>query len=435
MRPRLHSDVLRTAIRAAPINDTVLDVSAESIPVDLEDEDRPTDPDGFARERAMALLGRVISERYRIDDLLGMGGMGAVYRGYHLLLHKQVAIKVLHANIKNLPELVARFDREAIAGAHVVHPNVAAATDLGKLDDGSHFLVLEYVPGETLHDLIHRERLSVARAVHIARQIASALAATHARGIVHRDLKPSNVMLAAGPGDVAKLIDFGLAKVPVDQVTGAPAPAGPAAAGARITGMGVIFGTVAYLAPEAAGGMDCVDARADLYALGVILYQMLAGRHPFNAVKSVELFAQHRFEAPPPLLEAAPHVPPELAAIVMRLLAKDPAARHASCTELIAAPDALGLEPPRPGSERPPVPPADVARERTSPVVAPRAPSGAPARARRSIPLTLALATLALLAATGMYFWGTGISTPAVASPPVPPSAALPSQPPSSPAP
>src|SRR6202042_1387877 len=142
-----------------------------------------------------------------------------------------------------------------------------------------------------------------------------------------------------------------------------------------------------YLAPEAAGGMDCVDARADLYALGVILYQMLAGRHPFDATASAELFAQHRFQAPPPLGKVAPHVPPELAAIVMRLLAKDPAARHASSAELIEELDALRVPPPPPGSEPPPVPRADAVRESTSPAVLHRTPSGQRARPRRSLPL------------------------------------------------
>ena len=384
-----------------------------------EDESRPTDPECLGKERAMALLGEVLSERYRVDALLGMGGMGAVYRGYHLLLKKQVAIKVLHADVKNLPELVARFDREAIAGAHIVHTNVAAATDLGQLADGSHFLVLEYVPGETLHDLIRRGRLPAARAVPIARQIAAALTAAHSIGIVHRDLKPRNVMLLEGHDDVVKLIDFGLAKVPVDLVTGSPSPGSAEAlpAGRRLTGTGILFGTIAYLAPEAAQGMDFVDARADLYAVGVILYEMLTGRPPFDAVKPAKLFAQHRFDAPPPL---PADVPRELSAIVMRLLAKDPAARHASSAELIEALDAVFLDPPGiapdPAAARPSTSRADAVRiSSTGPTVFELA---TPWAKSRSLPLTLALATFALVAATSIYFWGTGHSSPAVASPP-----------------
>ncbi len=351
MRPRLSSSPVDRAFRrSGPIATTRHARAADpSIPVDFSDAWRSVEPALPPRAGPVELTGRTISQRYRIETLLGLGGMGAVYRAFHLNLKKQVAIKVLHPKSKNLPELVVRFEREAIAGAHVVHPNVAAATDFGQLEDGSYFLVLEYVAGETLFDLVRREkRLPAARAVHIARQIASALAAAHAMGIVHRDVKPSNVMLVEGQRDFVKLIDFGLAKVPLDQVVGRQArPPGEATAPPpRITGVGAMFGTFAYLAPEAAMGMDMVDARSDLYALGVILYQMLAGRHPFDATESAALFAQHRFQAPPPLHEAAPSadVPPDLAALVMRLLAKDPEARYAGSVEVIQALDALDLE-------------------------------------------------------------------------------------------
>src|SRR5262245_16347827 len=213
-----------------------------------------------------------------------MGGMGAVYRGEHLLLKKRLAIKILHPEIENLPELVSRFEREAIAGAHVQHANVAAATDFGELEDGSFFLVLEYIRGHTLHHAMKQGRFEPERAVNIARQIAAALGAVHAMGIVHRDVKPRNVMLIEGEADVAKLIDFGLAKVPVDEIAESRRSSALDEAeragrrnsdGDRITDVGVIFGTIAYLAPEAAYGMDAVDERADLYALGVMLYEML----------------------------------------------------------------------------------------------------------------------------------------------------------------
>ena len=334
-------------------------------------------PEHVARARAVGLVGRVVSGRYRIDALLAMGGMGAVYRGHHLLLKKRVAIKVLHPETDNLPEIAARFEREAIAGAHVVHANVAAATDFGQLEDGSYFLVLEYVAGETLHHVIRRGRIPVPRAVHIARQIAAALAVLHSMGILHRDLKPRNVMLVEGKGDLAKLIDFGLAKVPIDRVihqssrppagaTSVPPihdPLTPTFSGRpgsipapprrlrldslqeelpRLTGVGMIVGTVAYLAPEAALGMDAVDARADLYALGLVLYQMLAGRHPFEADSDAALFAQQRFTLPPRFADRAPgaRVPPALEAVVMRLLEKDPAARYPSGAAVIEALDA-----------------------------------------------------------------------------------------------
>jgi serine/threonine-protein kinase len=319
-------------------------------------------PDPTAEEHAARLVGKVISQRYRIDELLARGGMGAVYKGYHLLLKKRVAIKVLHPEMENLPELVARFEREAIAGAHISHPGIAAATDFGQLDDGSYFLVLEYVSGRTLHRLIKKGRLSPAQAAGIARQIAAALGAAHAIGVVHRDVKPRNIMLSDEQPEAVKVIDFGLAKVPVDRVVAPPSVRPPAASlvdGAvaprprrkldsvqdskpRLTGVGVIVGTIAYLAPEAALGMDAVDARADLYALGIVMYEMLAGVHPFDAADDAGLFAQQRFQKPPLIAERAPgaDVPPALEAVVMRLLEKEPAARYQTAAEVIEAIDA-----------------------------------------------------------------------------------------------
>jgi len=332
-----------------------------------EDPDRgePSALAPAAAERAAALVGRVISERYRIDKLLAMGGMGAVYRGHHLHLKKRVAVKVLHPETENLPELVSRFQREAIAGAHVSHANVAAATDFGQLEDGSYFLVLEYVSGKTLRQLVKEGPVPAARAANIARQLAAGLSAVHAMGIVHRDVKPQNVMLVEGKEDCAKLIDFGLAKVPVERVVSAASIRPPAAASAdgkpsrrarldsllddkpRLTDVGTVVGTVAYLAPEAALGMDAVDARSDLYALGLVLYLMLAGRPPFDSADDAALFAHQRFTPPPPFAARAPgvRVPAALEAVVMRLLAKDPAARYPTGAAVIEALDAA-MSPP-----------------------------------------------------------------------------------------
>lgn len=313
-----------------------------------------TDLDDEAKSFAAAAIGRVISDRYRVDDLLAMGGMGAVYRGTHLLLKKRIAIKILHPGIDNLPELVTRFQREAIAGAHVQHPNVATATDFGTLEDGSCFLVLEYVKGRTLHQEIKKGgAFAPARAARIARQLASALAATHAIGIVHRDVKPRNIMLLEGTEDVAKLIDFGLAKVPMAAISaaadrlsrvslgggGALSIRNPSAE--RLTLEGTIFGTIAYLAPEAALGMDAVDERSDLYALGIVLYEMLAGKHPFDAIDATELFKQQRFTRPPTLAERSPEVkvPAALEAVMMRLLDKAPDLRYPSGEAVVEAID------------------------------------------------------------------------------------------------
>lgn len=301
-----------------------------------------------AQARAAELIGRTISDRYRILELLAMGGMGAVYRAEHLLMHKVVAIKVLHPETENFPELVTRFEREAVAGAHIQHPNVATASDFGKFDGESRFLVLEYIQGKTLRDLIDEGPVPPVRAAKIARQLGAALVAVHAKGIVHRDMKPRNVMVLPGsrPGeDQVKLIDFGLAKVPVEQLS--PQALDPDYGKQSLTAAGVVMGTVAYMAPEAAFGMRSVGPRADQYSLGVMFYEMVTGLHPFEATEPALLFAQHRTKPPPPLRERnhTVTVPPAIEAIVMRLLAKDPEARYRDADELVAVIDAALVQP------------------------------------------------------------------------------------------
>ncbi|WP_437973145.1 serine/threonine-protein kinase [Sorangium sp. So ce295] len=283
------------------------------------------------------LIGSLISGRYRVHELIGEGGMGAVYRGEQVHLRKQVAIKLLRPLARRMPELVARFEREAVAGAHIRHPNVVAAIDFGQLDDASFFLVLEYVEGTPLKEAISGGRLPPARALRIARQIASALAAAHEKGIVHRDVKPQNVLLDAH--DQVRLIDFGLAKVNVDLLssqsrkTATPSPA--------LTSAGEVFGTLAYLAPEALRGMDAVDARADLYALGLVLYEMLTGQHPFDTKNVVERLKQQGPGGPPALHVRAPdlEVPYEVQQAVMRLMEHDPSFRFQTAADAIAALD------------------------------------------------------------------------------------------------
>src|SRR5262249_43516304 len=144
-------------------------------------------------------------------------GMGAVFRAEHVHMRKQVALKLLHPMTENLPELVARFERESIVGAHVSHPNVCQATDFGSLEDGSHYLVLEYVQGRTLYEILNDGRLAAARAAEIARQMAAGLGAAHKLGIVHRDVKPANVMICDGPRIEVKIVDFGLARLPKER--------------------------------------------------------------------------------------------------------------------------------------------------------------------------------------------------------------------------
>lgn len=292
-----------------------------------------------AQQRAKAMIGRVISERYRIVELVAMGGMGAIYRGEHLLMHKEVAIKVLHPEIEGFPELVTRFEREAVAGAHISHPNVASANDFGKFDGDSYFLVLEFIQGTTLRKLIEQGPMSPERAAAIAIGIARALGASHQKGIIHRDVKPRNVMVDLGATDAdvkVKLIDFGLAKVPIEKLSASARDADSARR--SLTAAGVVMGTVAYFAPETALGMRSIGAPADLYALGVIFYEMLTGLHPFTPTDPAALFAAHT-KAPVPAMSARnPEVSvhPKLEAVVRRLLEKDPSQRYPSAEATVS---------------------------------------------------------------------------------------------------
>ncbi|WP_437606178.1 serine/threonine-protein kinase [Sorangium sp. So ce834] len=291
-----------------------------------------------ARERAMALIGRTLLHRYRLEELVAMGGIAAVFRATKLATGEDVAVKVLHPDAEELPELIERFEREAVAGRHIFHPNVAAVYEINQLDDGAWFMVMEFIRGITLRKLIDQGPIPPPRAANIARQIATALNAAHDFGIVHRDVKPLNIMVLDGPEERVQLIDFGLAKVPIEQFSFTTGD------GSRrsLTNAGVLLGTVAYMAPEAALGMRSVDRRADLYALGVILYEMLAGKHPFTAVEPSALFAQHRSTPPQPIAERTPGIviPPALEAVVMRLLAKDPDHRFPHARAVLVALDA-----------------------------------------------------------------------------------------------
>ena len=305
--------------------------------------DKKSPGDNAAQERAKAMIGQVISDRYRIRELIAMGGMGAVYRGDHLLLKKRIAIKLLHPETENLPELVKRFEREAIAGAHIQHPNVATATDFGKLSDGSYFLILEYVKGITLHEVLEKGPLTPRRAAYFAKQIASALHAIHTKGIYHRDIKPRNIMVVEGPPETLKIIDLGLAKLKVGDFSEQEAKDSMSDEddATALTVAGTIFGTLAYLAPEAAEGMDAVDGRSDLYALGLIMYEMLCGKRPFVAVNPVELFMQHRIAPVPAMSTRAPGVvvPPILEAIPRKLLEKKPENRYQTGQDVCDAVD------------------------------------------------------------------------------------------------
>lgn len=306
------------------------------LPVSSQDSTALTALQDADLDDGAGLVGSVISERYRIEAMLGEGGMGAVYLAEHTHMRKRVAVKILHREMTQMPEIVARFEREAMAAGHIEHPNVASATDFGKLDDGSFFLVLEYVEGHALRQELSEGPLGLDRALHITKQIASALARAHSLGIVHRDLKPENVMLSPREEDpdFVKVLDFGIAKVPVAELSGE-------ASGEALTRAGVIFGTPEYMAPEQALGEE-VDHRADLYALGILLYEMLSGSRPFEADSAVSLLGMQVTQPPPPL---SSEVPPAIAAIVMRLLAKEAGDRFQQAREVIEAIDEVSAAP------------------------------------------------------------------------------------------
>ena len=270
-----------------------------------------TEPSPPTSEPVDPLIGSTVAGRYRIERLLGSGGMGAVYRAEHVHMKKTVALKVLHKEFVGVNEVVARFEREAVAAGRIEHPNVAPAMDFGKLEDGSFYLVLEYVDGKSLRELIGEGPLTWERAVAIARQVTSALVAAHAAGIVHRDLKPDNVMLVTQQdgSERVKVLDFGIARI---------ASSDAQREATHLTKVGAIMGTVAYMSPEQALGED-VDERTDLYALGVIVHEMISGRVPFDADTAAQILAKQITESPPPLPETTP-LP--LRALVGELLKK-----------------------------------------------------------------------------------------------------------------
>lgn len=277
-------------------------------------------------------VGMVLAERYRIDSLIDSGGMGRVYVGEHVLMHKRVAIKVLHRELSSIPEFVARFEREARAAGNVDNEHVVSATDFGKLPDGAVFLVLEYVEGRNLRDEIAQGPMPLARTLHIARQITGALRAAHMLGIVHRDLKPENVMLVdkAGDADFVKVLDFGIAKVPIGERRSDDPESKP------ITKAGMVFGTPEYMPPEQALGQN-VDARADLYSLGVIMYEMLAGRRPFVAESQVGVLGQQLSRSAPPVSKRAPgaYIPPSIDTFVKKMLHREASRRFQTADQIL----------------------------------------------------------------------------------------------------
>lgn len=248
--------------------------------------------------------------------------MGAVYEAEHIHMKKSFALKVLHRSMSTDPEVVARFEREAVAAGRLSHPGIVAATDFGRLLDGSFYLALELVNGRALSAVL--EEIVVfppERAFQIAFQVNSVLEAAHSQGIIHRDIKPENIMLVASgdPEDFVKVLDFGIAKIRIDGEENE-----------RITQAGLVFGTPEYMSPEQAKGYDA-DARSDLYGVGMLLYEMLVGQSPFYSEELTEMLTAQITEIAPELPD---EVPLPLRSLVARLLKKDPEERPQTATEL-----------------------------------------------------------------------------------------------------
>jgi serine/threonine protein kinase len=346
----------------------------------------------------MARGEETIAGRYELDEVLGRGGMSVVYRATDRVLDRTVAVKVLPAAYAENPVLVERFSREARAVARLSHPNIVGVYDSG-FDRTVHYIVMECVPGVSLARMLKdRGRLAVGEAVEITTRVADALTAAHEARIVHRDIKPANIMVE--PSGTVKVLDFGIARARDD---------------ADLTRTTTVLGSAPYMAPEVAMG-GSADERSDIYSLGCVLYELLTGRPPFLADMPLAVMHLHANATPEPVRELRPEVPEGLDALVLQMLAKEPADRPQRAAELVPAlRDALRDDAPKtaptlvaPTRVAPPPPPAPpeqaVAATPPPPIAAtPPAPppddtAAMPVPARRSSPRAWLFATAALVA-------------------------------------
>ncbi len=271
-------------------------------------------------------IGQLLLDQFRIEEKIGAGGMGAVYRARQVTVGRDVAIKILHPDLASNADAVRRFQREARISVALDHPNVVRVFLFGQLPDGSLYLVMELMRGRPLADLLRIEpRLPIQRVLYILTQVADGVGEAHEQGIVHRDVKPENIFLVAKgrDQDYAKVLDFGIARIlkPEEQTV--------------LTQSGLVFGTARYISPEGAAG-ELTDARSDVYSLGVLAYQMLCGETPFDAPAPVTLLMKHIHEPPIPLRSrpGGAEVPTAIADVVMRSLSKNPEGRYQDANEL-----------------------------------------------------------------------------------------------------
>jgi len=366
-------------------------------------------------------VGTTIDGRYRIESVLGEGGMGVVYLARHKVIDKKVAVKVLRADMAREKEITDRFLQEAKAASSIGNPHIIDISDFGELPNGSTYFVMEWLDGKPLSHVLEETRpVPLQRLVSIAHQIADALAAAHQRGIVHRDLKPDNIFLIRRGADMdfVKILDFGIAKV--------------SSGTSKLTRAGSVFGTPHYMSPEQAAGAP-VDSRTDIYALGVILYEMASGRVPFDADSFMGILTQHMYKAPVPIRALVPpqDVPPGLEAIVLKALSKKPEQRYQTMEELAQdldkltrgmIPDAVPEMMSRSGGFNVP---ADFFKERGMPVPVPATPKPR-SRGRWGVYAGLAGVAAAIAIVVGIFAKSTS-STASLGPVAVEPAAAQPS--------
>ena len=297
----------------------------------------------IAEQSEDSLIGQTLDGKYRIEKRLSAGGMGAVYRARHLLMDRPVAIKVLHQRLHADEAARLRFQREARAAVRLKHQNAVSVTDFGDTADGYVYLVMELLEGPTLREILVKEApIETARAMSIMLQASAAVAAAHEAGIIHRDLKPSNILVTQHPDVPAmvKVLDFGVAKLAVDTLDD-----DEGAITLRQTGS--LIGTPRYMAPEQYNGGDLKPA-ADVYSLGVILYEMLTGMAPFTGSTPVEIAAKHVSDPPQPPRSIVAAIPEDVARVVLHALEKSPRDRPANGgefhRELLETAERLGLE-------------------------------------------------------------------------------------------
>ena len=288
------------------------------------------------------LIGRTLDDKYRLESRLGVGGMGTVYRAKHLLIDRAVAVKVLNQRFVEDEAAKTRFRREAKASGRLQHANAVGVTDFGETADGRVYIVMELLEGQTLRDVLAKEApLEVARTVSMMLQVASAVAAAHEAGIIHRDLKPANIFIVQRPDvpAVLKVLDFGIAKLATDTLDEDDRQ--------TLTQVGAIIGTPRYMSPEQCSGQPLTPA-ADVYSLGVILFEMLTGTVPFNGPSPVAIAVKHTTEQPRKPSEFVSSIPAALEKVVLHALEKKPVDRPADAAafrrELYETAEQLGLE-------------------------------------------------------------------------------------------